>query len=265
MPKGFKHSQEAIDKIKRSHQGKHLSPGHCAAIKAAQNRPEVKAKKSKVHAFVTSWCDCGCGGQFRAEITSKGRSKRFVSGGHNKKGVHSPRPSVAGENNPMKRPEVRLKQRENCRRGDSNPMNRPDVRIKQRESLNRPDIKIKMIKAIREALNRPEVKAKHSAAQKGEKNGNWRGGTSLQPWPFEFNGELKEFVRKRDNYCCRLCGRSEKDNGRKLDVHHINYDKNNLEKYNLISLCCSCHCKTNGPREKWPLILSEIICSWLGT
>ena len=38
---------------------------------------------------------------------------------------------------------------------------------------------------------------------------------------------------------------------RKLAVHHIDYDKLNLNPNNLISLCISCHVKTNKDREYW--------------
>ena len=62
------------------------------------------------------------------------------------------------------------------------------------------------------------------------------------------------------------CGKTEHENGRKLDIHHIDYDENNCEDYNLISLCLSCHAKTNiRDREIWQQIFSELNCVWLGT
>lgn len=61
-------------------------------------------------------------------------------------------------------------------------------------------------------------------------------------------------ARKRDNYRCQCCGLTQKENKRKLDVHHLkpfrefgyiagendNYQQAN-ELTNLISLCRSCH------------------------
>ena len=38
---------------------------------------------------------------------------------------------------------------------------------------------------------------------------------------------------------------------RKLDVHHIDYDKKNNDPKNLISLCRKCHMKTNKNRKYW--------------
>jgi len=86
---------------------------------------------------------------------------------------------------------------------------------------------------------------------RGENAPNWRGGISNEPYPFNFNKELKKLIRQRDNYKCQLCGMPECENIQKLDIHHIDYDKKNLNPNNLISLCRSCHMKTNYNREYW--------------
>ena len=39
-------------------------------------------------------------------------------------------------------------------------------------------------------------------------------------------------------------------NGRELDVHHIDYDKKNSNHDNLVSLCHSCHMKTNVEKKR---------------
>lgn len=66
-------------------------------------------------------------------------------------------------------------------------------------------------------------------------------------YPKEWTKELKEDIKKRDNYTCQNCGRTEKENfkkyKKKLSVHHIDMDKDNCEPNNLISLCTSCHMK----------------------
>jgi hypothetical protein len=54
-------------------------------------------------------------------------------------------------------------------------------------------------------------------------------------------------IRKRDNFTCQLCG--VKENGYRLNAHHVDYDKKNTSPTNLISLCRPCHCKTNGSRK----------------
>lgn len=74
----------------------------------------------------------------------------------------------------------------------------------------------------------------------GSEHPNWKGGISFLPYCPKFNTNLKEKIRNRDNRTCQLCG--TKENGRKLDVHHIHYDKENCNP-DLIALCIKCHHK----------------------
>jgi len=84
-----------------------------------------------------------------------------------------------------------------------------------------------------------------------DKNSNWKNGKSFEPYPLGWTKTFKEQIRDRDNHICQLCGMTEKDNGRKLDVHHTDYNKKNLDPKNMISLCHFCHPITNGNREYW--------------
>ena len=86
---------------------------------------------------------------------------------------------------------------------------------------------------------------------KGEKNPNWQGGISFEPYGKEFNLELKEKIRTRDNYTCQECEKKQEELNRLLDVHHIDYNKKNNSSLNLISLCIKCHSKTNRNRKHW--------------
>ena len=78
---------------------------------------------------------------------------------------------------------------------------------------------------------------------------------SEQKYPFEWGEELKDLIRKRDNYICQECGIHQDELSdkwhKKLDVHHIDYKKDNCNPDNLISLCRSCHVQTNFDREYW--------------
>lgn len=67
-------------------------------------------------------------------------------------------------------------------------------------------------------------------------------------------------ARQRDGFRCQVCGVSEEELGRQLDVHHqipyasfkSNIEANRLE--NLISLCPSCHPKLESQlRRELPL------------
>jgi hypothetical protein len=88
----------------------------------------------------------------------------------------------------------------------------------------------------------------------GEKHPNWQGGVSFEPYCFLFNDDLKERVRNFFGRCCYVCGKNEVDNGRKLDVHHVNYNKMvccNDVKPLFVPLCRSCHSKTLKDRKYW--------------
>ena len=84
-----------------------------------------------------------------------------------------------------------------------------------------------------------------------EKHYNWKGGKSFEPYPIVFTNRYKIAIKQRDNYTCGLCGIKEQDYFQKLSVHHIDYDKHNCNKKNLITLCRSCNAKVNTNREKW--------------
>ena len=100
----------------------------------------------------------------------------------------------------------------------------------------------------------------------GENHPSWIDGSTII-YPPGWTEQLREFIRDRDGRICQICNKTEEDNGRKLDVHHIDSDKDNLTPYNMISLCMSCHGKTKSKkaRDHWEAILTEINCVWLGT
>jgi hypothetical protein len=84
----------------------------------------------------------------------------------------------------------------------------------------------------------------------------WCGGISKEGYSYKFNNYLKESIRKRDNYICQKCNKKEKNNLRgnnytNLDVHHIDYNKNNCNTDNLITLCIGCNTKANYNRDYW--------------
>ncbi len=126
---------------------------------------------------------------------------------------------------------------------------------------------------IREALqgeNNPFYGKKHTEETRqlmkknhvnfsGENNPNWQGGSSFEPYGIEFNKEKKQQVLERDNYTCQ-CPDCE-NISIKLDIHHIDYDKNNNISENLITLCAICHTKTNGKnkRQYWTEFYQNII------
>ena len=87
----------------------------------------------------------------------------------------------------------------------------------------------------------------------------WQGGKSFEPYPLGWTKTFKEQIRQRDNYKCQICGCPEIECKRKLDVHHIDYIKENINPDNLTSLCRSCHVKTNNNREYWTKYFKELL------
>ena len=93
----------------------------------------------------------------------------------------------------------------------------------------------------------------------GEKASNWKDGISFLPYPAEFNKQLKELIRNRDNYKCRLCNIPQRECLQNLCVHHIDYNKENCLPSNLISLCHKCNSVVNGNREYWQQFFVNLI------
>lgn len=111
-----------------------------------------------------------------------------------------------------------------------------------------------------------EHKAKISKALKGKRTGElshaWKGGISFEPYCPKFNEAFKESVREKFNRVCFLCDMPEVENGQRLSIHHVNYDKtclcNDIE-CEFVPLCVSCHTKTNHNRDYWEeLILDKL-------
>ena len=82
-------------------------------------------------------------------------------------------------------------------------------------------------------------------ANLGSNNPNWKGGLSCLPYSVDWTLTLKKSIRERDHYICRVCLK----NG--FHIHHIDYNKKNSNPNNLITLCKSCHQKTNFNRNYW--------------
>jgi 5-methylcytosine-specific restriction endonuclease McrA len=92
----------------------------------------------------------------------------------------------------------------------------------------------------------------HRTVPVGENSPQWRGGAERYYGP-NWRKQRRR-ARKRDGYRCRVCGKTQKQNGKSLDVHHIipfkdfNYIPEENDNYmqandlsNLVSLCRFCH------------------------
>lgn len=124
---------------------------------------------------------------------------------------------------------------------------------------------LKMKEILKNPTDNPFYNKSHSEETK-KRISLAKGGTGIPyektEWGAEFDDNLKEQVRFRDSYKCRLCGCSQIENGRQLSVHHIDYNKMNCDVNNLISLCISCHMKTNNNRKYWVEMFDNLCQGW---
>jgi len=98
----------------------------------------------------------------------------------------------------------------------------------------------------------PNLKKQISEKMSGKNSPFWKGGISFEPYSVNWTETLKRAMRERDRYICQVC------NSYGNTVHHIDYDKKNNNPNNLITLCASCHSKTNNNRKYWIKYLFSI-------
>jgi hypothetical protein len=128
----------------------------------------------------------------------------------------------------MKSPEYRKRLSNSAKKRWSNPGERE---IKSR--------------ATKEAWGNPDIRVKYS----GPNAHFWRGGC-FEPYGPDFNDDLKNKIRKRDDYLCQNPKCYLPENGHHHDCHHIDYEPKHNEFDNLILLCRKCHAKTTvGKRD----------------
>jgi len=115
------------------------------------------------------------------------------------------------------------------------------------------------IKKIKEKRAKQIITEQHRInmgnSHRGEKSHFWAGGVYKNPYPSKFNKVLKDKIRKRDNYICVLCGRTEREEfeefNRSLSVNHINFNKEDCREKNLNTLCIRCNTKICRDRDYW--------------
>lgn len=78
-----------------------------------------------------------------------------------------------------------------------------------------------------------------------------KGGTGY----VRFRASLKEEIKIRDNNQCQNCSMTREEHNKKynldIEIHHIDYDKTNNNKNNLITLCKKCNIRANYNKDYW--------------
>jgi 5-methylcytosine-specific restriction endonuclease McrA len=91
---------------------------------------------------------------------------------------------------------------------------------------------------------------------------NRAGNTASQDVNNQFTSFLKRQIRKRDGHSCAMCGYHESPKVsmglKQLVVHHIDQDRSNNLRTNLVTLCRSCH-YTGHARGYWPIDLQQLV------
>lgn len=184
-------------------------------------------------------CECGCG----QEVTKD--SNRFING-HNNNGKHLTKE--------MKNILSKSLSGEKCYLFGKHRSEETKIKISQaKKGKPGPNLGKHFSEEHRKNL---------SESHKGEKSHFWKGGISKELYGQDWTETLKEAIRQRDHHVCRLCGKRW-ERGNKFEVHHIDYDKKNCNPINLVTLCCSCHRKTNFNREHYQKLFKLLLSPFI--
>jgi hypothetical protein len=107
-----------------------------------------------------------------------------------------------------------------------------------------------------------EHKRKIGISKSGEKCPFWKGGISSEQYCKKWTRELKERIRVFFENRCLCCGKHENELKRKLNCHHVEYNKNACcagERPYFAALCDKHHAKTNFERNRWEHMLHVVI------
>lgn len=113
-----------------------------------------------------------------------------------------------------------------------------------------------------ERIPTEETRKRMSASHQGISIEEWDGFISFGKYCPKFNKAFKESIREKFGRKCFGCDKTEEENGRKLSVHHVNYDKNcgcDGNYCEFVPLCNKCHPMTNGNREMWERLIMNVL------
>ena len=202
--------------------------------------------------YYSHLCACGCGGQLEIRKRHSWAGVPKYISGHNSKGENHP---MFGKQHNEKSKMKQSESHKGIQTWNKNLTNELDDRVKnnseKRKGKKRTEKQKQNISEASKLKNRKITKEHRrilSERFKGENNPNWNNGVSFEPYGIDFNKELKEFIKQRDNYACQ-CPDCEYLSD-KLSIHHIDFNKKNNSLENLITLCINCHVKTNGKTKR---------------
>lgn len=172
-----------------------------------------------------------------------------------KQKLRGKRPSISGKNHPMYGKQHSRETRERISRALTGKTIPEHVRKKISETL-------------RGGRASDETKAKLSEIREGKRCGAeshfWQGGVSFGDYCPKFNRRLKQEIRDKYNNCDFISGLPACicNTFRKLDVHHVDYNKMQgcgEHEWRLIPLSHANHMKTNLNRPFWNTLFTYAI------
>ncbi len=118
-------------------------------------------------------------------------------------------------------------------------------------------------KSIGRPFKKGQIMNPNVLNQEKERNPNWNGGTSFEPYTPDFNNNFRELIKERDHYACMLCNIFDDDAKilykKRLAVHHIDSDKANTFPQNCCLLCLRCNNLVTKHREIWEKHFHELL------
>lgn len=223
--KKYKRSEEVRKKIGDSNRGKKRSEAFKERMRnrivSDSTREKMRAAKLGKKRPIRSkeWID-----NFSKSITkfwnsSKGKQKRIECSERMKR----ERPHAKGKTWKWRSQEAKDRHSE----------------LKKQYYIDHPEERNKIAERIEEYYkSHPEI---HRGAPFGEKNPNYRGGTSK--YNFEWSTKTRYEILERDNYTCQNCYETEEEKKiiQQMDVHHLNGNTKDDRPENLITLHHRCH------------------------
>lgn len=119
------------------------------------------------------------------------------------------------------------------------------------------DYRKNMSEVMKEGHKSGRIPLSPSCWKSGKEHPDWKGGISFEPYNQEFNAKLKSYIRNRDGNKCVAC--SSVGNKRKLCVHHIDFNKQNCDERNLVTVCIPHNIKASRNEKIWQKTFSSYI------
>lgn len=154
----------------------------------------------------------------------------------------------------MNRLDVKIRNSKQNKETWKDPVKRKNRVDALKGAMNRPDVKERNSKAVKEAMNRPDVKDKIS----GSNHYNWNPNREEVFAPYTekfFDPIYREEIKREQNNIDPITKEPLLEKSR---LHHIDYNKQNDSRENLIWLNLATHAKTNTKRRKWKVLLLKI-------